>query len=100
MTHITQARVIGNHAAMDQQPPTPLDTPLNADRPLSADRPLPSPLTVADILRAGARRRARRNEMAAAPSMWDSEGGQTERATTRGEISSYKVGPALRGFGR
>ena len=83
MTHITQARVIGNHAAMGQQPATPSDTPLNADRPLdaerplNADRPLPSPLTVAEILHAGARRRARRNEMAAAPSMWDSEGGQT-----------------------
>jgi hypothetical protein len=35
------------------------------------------PLTVRDILGAGERRRARRREMLAAQSTWDSEGGTT-----------------------
>jgi hypothetical protein len=47
MTHITEARVIGNHADMGGSAP------------------------------AGARRRAKRKEMMAARAAWDSEGGAT-----------------------
>jgi hypothetical protein len=63
MTHITDSRVIGNHADMGGPPP--------ADSRKS--------LTVNEILRAGADRRTRRMEMASAQSMWDSEGGAAER---------------------
>jgi len=59
MTHINQARVIGNHADMGGCAP-------------GAAR---IPLTVPDILRAGRRRRIGRREMIAARSRWDSEGG-------------------------
>jgi ribosome-associated translation inhibitor RaiA len=59
MTHITEPRVIGNHAEMGRSIPA---APY-------------APPTVRDILRAGVRRRARRKEMAAAQSAWDSEGG-------------------------
>ena len=63
MTHITEPRVIGNHAEMGG--PTPAAPHI--------------PMTVKDILRAGVRRRARREEMAAAQSAWDSEGGAQRR---------------------
>jgi hypothetical protein len=59
MTHVTEARVIGNHADMGGSAP-------------AAAR---IPLTVPDILRAGRHRRIERREMIAARSMWDSEGG-------------------------
>jgi hypothetical protein len=65
MTHITDSRVIGNHADMGGGPP-------------AAAR---NPLTVTEILRAGVRRRARRREMASAESVWDSEGGSVSGAT-------------------
>ena len=61
MMHIAEARVIGNHADMGGSAP-------------AAAR---IPLTVTDVLRAGARRSAGRREMAAAQSTWDSEGGAT-----------------------
>ena len=63
MTHITGSRVIGNHAEMGE-PHT------------EASRKGP---TVTDILRASARRRSARKDMAAAQSAWDSEGGAAER---------------------
>jgi hypothetical protein len=59
MTHITEARVIGNHADMGG---------------LTPDR---IALTVPDILRAGKRRTLGRREMVAAQSTWASEGGAT-----------------------
>ena len=62
MTHITEARVIGNHA--DMGPSTPAAAP--------------APRTVGAILRTGIRRSARRAELAAAKSTWVSEGGSTE----------------------
>jgi ribosome-associated translation inhibitor RaiA len=62
MTHITEARVIGNHAEMG-----------------GSTEPAPHiPPTVKDILRSGMRRRGRRREMAAAQSTWDSEGGSQQ----------------------
>lgn len=63
MTHITEPRVIGNHAEMGAPP---------------AAAPHIPP-TVRDILRSGMRRRARRRETAAAQSTWDSEGGAQRR---------------------
>ena len=63
MTHITDSRVIGNHADMGE--------PLRAASRKS--------LTVTEILRAGVRRRSARKDMAAAQSAWDSEGGAAER---------------------
>jgi hypothetical protein len=60
MTHITEERVIGNHAAMGKSPPAAPDTPF---------------LTLENIFRAGARRAARRREILAAQSTWDSHGG-------------------------
>jgi ribosome-associated translation inhibitor RaiA len=63
MTHITEPRVIGNHAEMG-----------GSTEPASY-----IPLTVKDILRSGMRRRGRRREMAAAQSTWDSEGGAPQR---------------------
>jgi hypothetical protein len=60
MTHITEPRVIGSHAEMGGSSP----------------RDSHVPLTVFDILRAGVRRRVRREEMDAAQSTWDSEGGR------------------------
>ena len=62
MTHITEERVIGNHADMGGSSTT------------VATR---TSLTVADVLRAGVRRRTTGKEMTAAQSMWDSEGGAT-----------------------
>jgi hypothetical protein len=60
MTHLTEARVIGSHAEMGSRP--------RGDSYVA--------LTVFDILRAGARRRVRREESDAAESTWDSEGGR------------------------
>ena len=81
MTHITEARVIGNHAAMGGSTAAAPDTPL----------------TVKNILRAGARRAARRREILAGQSTWDSEGG----ATGQGEsLPNGGEGPAPRDFGR
>lgn len=51
MTHITEARVIGNHADMGPDP-----------------APTRTPLTVRDIVRAGAHRRANRGETRTAQS--------------------------------
>jgi hypothetical protein len=65
MTNIGGARVIGNHAVMGG--------------PVPAAARIPS--TVRDILGAGVRRRARRREMIAAQSTWDSEGGQREKVS-------------------
>jgi hypothetical protein len=67
LTHITEPRVISNHAEMGGSTPAPSRIPS----------------TVKDILHTGVRRRARRREMgrarrremAAAQSTWDSEGG-------------------------
>ena len=58
MTHITEERVIGNHAGMGGSTTVATRTSL----------------TVTDILRAGVRRGTTRKEMTAAQSMWDSEG--------------------------
>ena len=81
MTHITEERVIGNHAAMGGSTAAAPDTPL----------------TVKNILRAGARRAARRREILAGQSTWDSEGG----ATGQGEsLPNGGEGPAPRDFGR
>jgi hypothetical protein len=77
MTDITQARLIGNHAAMGGSTPAASDTTV----------------TVKDILRAGVGRRARRKEMAAAQSTWDSEGGASERRTTAGQAGSTSLVP-------
>ena len=62
MTHITEERVIGNHADM-------VGSPTVATR---------SSLTVTNTLRAGAGRGTTRKEITAAQSAWDSEGGATE----------------------
>jgi hypothetical protein len=70
MTNITEARVIRNYAAMGRPTLAASDTPF---------------LTAREILRAGVHRAAMRREMAAAQSMWDSEGGAPERGTTDGE---------------
>ena len=81
MTHITEARLIGNHAAMGRSNPAASDTAL----------------TVKDILRAGAGRRAgreeMREEMAAAQSTWESEGGAGQRRTTAGQARSTSLVP-------
>lgn len=66
MTHITEARVIGNHADMGSPVPT-------------AAR---SVLTVTDIQRAGMLRTAMRMELAAAQSIWDADGGATKPGTS------------------
>ena len=77
MTHITEARVIANHAAMGRS------TPAATDRPY---------LTAREVLRAGISRAAGRKEMAAAKSMWDSEGGATDQRTAHGENG---IGPLV-----
>ena len=69
MTHITDSRVIGNHADMGERPP-------------AASR---KSLTVTEMHCEGARRRTRRREMGAAESAWDSKGGAAEREATDGE---------------
>jgi hypothetical protein len=81
LTHITQARVIGNHADMGGSAP-------------AAAR---SALTATDILRAGARRRAKRREMMAARAAWDSEGGATGDGAS---LSNGRGSRAPRGLGR
>jgi hypothetical protein len=78
MTHITEARVIANHAAMGSS------TPAATDRPY---------LTVGEVLRAGIRRAAGRKDMAAAQSTWDSEGGATDQRTTHGEAGTGPLVP-------
>jgi hypothetical protein len=75
MTHITEARVIANHAAMGRS------TPAATDRPY---------LTATEVLRAGICRAAGRKEMAAAT--WDSEGGATDQRTAHGENG---IGPLV-----
>lgn len=65
MTHIIEARVIGNHAAMGRSTPVATGSPY---------------LTVHEVLRAGMRRTAERRDTAAAQSKWDSEGGAIEAA--------------------
>jgi hypothetical protein len=81
MTHITEPRVIGNHAEMGR----------------SAQAAARIPLTVKELLRDGARRRARRREMAAAQSTWESEGGATGEGESR---ANSPEGRAPRGLGR
>jgi hypothetical protein len=61
MTHITETRVIGNHAEMGGSSQEKSDVPL----------------TVPDIPRASRWRRVRRRETDTAQSTWDSEGGAT-----------------------
>jgi hypothetical protein len=78
MTHITEARVIANHAAMGRS------TPAATDR---------SYLTVGEVFRAGIRRAARRKEMVAAKSTWDSEGGATDQRTTHAEAGAGPLVP-------
>ncbi len=78
MTHITEARIIADHAAMGR--PTPATT----------DRPY---LTVGEVFRAGICRAAARKEMAAAKSTWDSEGGATDQRTTDGEAGTGPLVP-------
>jgi hypothetical protein len=78
MTHITEARVIANHAAMGRS------TPAATDRPY---------LTVGEVLRAGICRATARKDMAAAKSTWDSEGGATDQRTTHGEAGTGPLVP-------
>jgi hypothetical protein len=66
MTHITEERVIGNHADMGGSTTVATRTSL----------------TVTDILPAAVRRGNRRKEMTAAQSTWDSEGGATGAAAS------------------
>jgi hypothetical protein len=73
MTHITEARVIANHAAM------------GGSTPAATDRPY---LTAREVLRAGISRAAGRKEMAAAQSIWDSEGGATDQRATHRETGT------------
>ena len=72
MTHITETRVVDNHADMDGS-------------------------TVNNMVRASAHRAARLREMLAAQSTWDSGG----RATGQGELlPKGGEGPTPRGLGR
>jgi hypothetical protein len=80
MTHITEARVIGNHADMGGSTTVATRTSL----------------TVTDILRAGRRRWVGRREMIAARSMWDSEGGAISNDVSR---PNGREGRAPRGLG-
>jgi len=77
MTHITDSRVIGNHADM-------------GGPPLAVIRNF---LTVPEILRAGVRRRTASSELASAESMWDSEGGAAQPDATDGEGGSTPAVP-------
>ena len=65
MTYIAEAAVSGNHAAMGKSPP------------VTSGCLFESSLTIWDILRAGGRRGARHEEMAAAESMPDSKAGHS-----------------------
>lgn len=67
MTHITEPRVIGNHA--DMGPSTTKKRKKSEDSYTA--------LTVTDIVRAGGRHRARRRIRSEGESAWDSEGGAT-----------------------
>jgi hypothetical protein len=78
MTRIAEARVMANHAA------TFRSTLAATDRPY---------LTVGEVLRAGIWRAAGRKEMAAAQSIWDSEGGATDQRAPHREAGT---GPLLR----
>jgi hypothetical protein len=78
MTHITDARVIANHAAIGRSTRTATDRPY---------------LTVGEILSAGIRRAAARKDMAAAKSTWDSEVGATDQRTTNGEAGTGPLVP-------
>lgn len=78
MTHIIEARVIGNHAAMRRSTPAATGSPY---------------LTVHEVLRAGIRRAAERKDMAAAQSKWDSEGGAIE--VGRSDRKAVRVGLGL-----
>ena len=84
MTHITEERVIGNHADMGGSTTVATRTSL----------------TVTDILGAGGRRGITRKEMTAAQSTWDSEGGVTRECEVlpRGTEGVPLAPP--RGFGR
>ncbi len=82
MTHITEERVIGNHATMGGSTTVATRTSL----------------TVTDVLREGVRRRTTRKEMTAAQSMWDSEGGATRECELQPRGGSPLAPP--RGFGR
>jgi hypothetical protein len=66
-------RAIANHAAMGSSKAAATDIPF---------------WTAKEILPAGVRRAARRTEMSAAYSTWESEGGAAERGTTDGEVES------------
>jgi hypothetical protein len=79
MTHITEARVIGNHAAMGMSTPAAPETRL----------------TVKEILLAGVRRAAERMEIQAAQSTWDSEGGAGEPRTTGGKVVPRSLVPRV-----
>jgi hypothetical protein len=63
MTHIIEAEVLENFAAMGRL------TPPATGRPF---------LTIHEVLRAGIRRATGRRDMAAAQSTWDSEGGANQ----------------------
>ena len=63
MTASTEARVIGNHAAMGESTPAAINRPY---------------LSVHEVLGAGVRRAAGRRDMAVAQAVWDSEGGANE----------------------
>jgi hypothetical protein len=76
MTHITERRVIGNHADMGASTPA---VP-------------PASLTMTEIVRAGILRTASRREMFAAQSIWDSEGGVIKPGKTGGEGRSAPDG--------
>jgi hypothetical protein len=81
MTHITEERVIGNHADMGGSTTVATRTSL----------------TVTDILPAGVRRRTTRKEMTAAQSTWDSEGcatgsGESLRSGAKGTGGGLPVG--------
>ncbi len=78
MTHITDSRVIGNHADMGNRD----DMGNRADMGEPPPAPARKSLTPREIVRAGTRRRIRRRELAAAQSAWDSEGGAAEREAT------------------
>jgi hypothetical protein len=80
VTHIIEARVIGNHADMGSSTAAAADIPF---------------LTAKEILRAGVRRAAKRKEMSAAYSMWESEGGAAERGTTDREVESGPLVPRV-----
>jgi len=84
MTHITEERVIGNHAGMGGSTTVATRTSL----------------TVTDILRAGVSRRTTREEMTTAQSTWDSDGGATRECELLAlGTEGLQLAPP-RGFGR